>query len=90
MDGLHADVPKVISMSPANTEEDFRNLNKRIECYGKKVRNLTFIKIQFLFYWDSVLEIGGYVSYYKNMICFEIAEILLGFVFFGIINYDIF
>uniref|UniRef100_A0A8W8JD75 DUF885 domain-containing protein n=1 Tax=Magallana gigas TaxID=29159 RepID=A0A8W8JD75_MAGGI len=39
MEGLHADVPKVISMSPANTEEDFRNLNKRIECYGKKAKS---------------------------------------------------
>ncbi|XP_011427109.3 uncharacterized protein [Magallana gigas] len=39
MDGLHADVPKVINMSPTHTEEDFRNLNKRIECYGKKAKS---------------------------------------------------
>lgn len=61
MEGLHADVPKVISMSPANTEEDFRNLNKRIECYGKKVRNILYVmyllKNRFLFYWCSVQAI---------------------------------
>lgn len=39
MEGLHADIPKVISTSPTNTEEDFRNLNKRIECYGKKAKS---------------------------------------------------
>ena len=49
MEGMHADVPKVIKMSPTNTEEDLRNLNKRIESYGKKVsktkmyRNLQII-----------------------------------------------
>uniref|UniRef100_K1RLI4 Uncharacterized protein n=1 Tax=Magallana gigas TaxID=29159 RepID=K1RLI4_MAGGI len=43
MEGLHADVPKVISTSPANTEEDFRNLNKRIECYGKKEDLLEYV-----------------------------------------------
>ena len=37
MEGMHADVPKVIKMCPTNTEEDLRNLNKRIESYGKKV-----------------------------------------------------
>lgn len=56
MEGLHADVPKVISMSPANTEEDFRNLNKRIERYGKKVRTILYVSVKnrFLFYWYSV------------------------------------
>lgn len=44
MDGLYVDVFKVINMSLIYIEEDFRNLNKRIECYGKKVRNFIFIK----------------------------------------------
>nr|XP_022291917.1 uncharacterized protein LOC111103156 [Crassostrea virginica] len=39
MEGMHADVPKVIKMSLTNTEEDLRNLNKRIESYGKKAKS---------------------------------------------------
>lgn len=90
MEGLHADVPKVINMSPTHTEEDFRNLNKRIECYGKKVRNLTFVKSQFLFYWDSVLEIyrGICLIIQEHDMFRDCRDIIRGF--FGIINYDIF
>lgn len=37
MDGLHADIPKVISTCPRQSEEDFVKFNKRLECYAKKV-----------------------------------------------------
>jgi hypothetical protein len=37
MGGTHADIPIVIGTCPTKSEEDFRNLNKRIEQYGIKV-----------------------------------------------------
>lgn len=40
MDGLHADIPKVISTCPRQSEEDFVKFNKRLECYAKKVSKI--------------------------------------------------
>lgn len=40
MDGLHADIPKVISTCPRQSEEDFVKFNKRLECYAKKAQQV--------------------------------------------------
>ncbi|XP_062603791.1 uncharacterized protein LOC134265583, partial [Saccostrea cucullata] len=70
MDGLHADIPKVMSMCPTKTEEDVRNLNKRIEGYGQKARSCVQIlkegvKNGYVFH---LLSIEGVPDQIYNMI----------------------
>ncbi|XP_056014551.1 uncharacterized protein LOC125674216 isoform X3 [Ostrea edulis] len=67
MEGIHADIPKVISMCPTKTEEDFQNLNKRIEHYGKKARTCIQIlkegvKSGYVCHQYSVEAVPGQIS----------------------------
>lgn len=61
MDGLHADIPKVISTCPRQSEEDFVKFNKRLECYAKKVGEICekkvsfFLLNKFLHHWNASL-----------------------------------
>lgn len=68
MDGLHADIPKVISTCPRQSEEDFVKFNKRLECYAKKVSK---IWEKALFFCEQTITI---MMIFTTLKCFSLCK----------------